>query len=88
MTWDYSFTDKALKELKKIGHEPKGKIIKFLKDRIQDGSNPRQFGKALKGDLGEYWRYRVEDYRILCEIKDEELIVLVVKVGNRRDIYD
>ena len=88
MNWDYSFSAKARKELKKLGHEPARKIIQFLDERIQGNNNPRQFGKALRGDLGEYWRYRVEDYRILCEIKDDSLVVLVIKAGNRRDIYD
>lgn len=87
MSWDYSFTDKARKELKKLGHEPARKIIRFLDERIQGDDSPRDFGKALSGDLGEYWRYRVEDYRILCEIQDDVLIVLVVKVGHRRDVY-
>ena len=86
MSWDYSFTAKARKELKKLGHEPARKIIQFLDERIQGGNNPREFGKALRGDLGEYWRYRIEDYRILCEIKDDSLIILVVKVGHRRDV--
>jgi|TARA_Y100000385_G_C13099652_1_gene643663 mRNA interferase RelE/StbE len=88
VSWDYSFSAKARKELKKLGHEPARKIIQFLDERIQGGNSPRQFGKALRGDLDEYWRYRVEDYRILCEIKDDTLIVLVVKAGHRRDVYD
>ena len=88
MNWDYSFTDKARKELKKLGHEPARKIIQFLDERVQGANTPRQFGKALQGDLGEYWRYRIENYRILCEIKDDTLIVLVVKAGHRRDVYD
>ena len=88
MSWDYSFTANARKELKKLGHEPARKIIQFLDERVQGANNPRQFGKALKGDLGKYWRYRIENYRILCEIKDDTLIVLVVKAGHRRDVYD
>lgn len=88
MSWDYSFTAKARKELKKLGHESARKIIQFLDERVQEAHDPRQFGKALKGDLGEYWRYRIENYRILCEIKDDTLIVLVIKVGHRRDVYD
>jgi mRNA interferase RelE/StbE len=88
MSWDYSFTSKARKELKKLGHEPARKIIEFLDRRVQKTDDPRQFGKALRGDLNEYWRYRIENYRILCEFKDDILIVLVVKVGHRRDIYD
>ena len=63
-------------------------MIDFLDERIRDGEDPRHFGKALRGDLGEFWRYRVGDYRILCRIDDGELVVLVVKVGHRRDVYD
>lgn len=88
MSWDYSFTSKARKELKKLGHEPTRKIIKFLDERVQRTDDPRQFGKALRGDLGEYWRYRIENYRLLCELKNDTLIILVVKVGHRRDVYD
>ena len=88
MSWDYSFTSKARKELKKLGHKPIRKIIAFLDERVQRTDDPRQFGKALRGDLGEYWRYRIENYRILCEIKNDTFIVLVVKVGHRSDVYD
>lgn len=88
MSWDYNFTAKAQKELKKLGHEPSRKIIEFLEERICGDDSPRRFGKALQGDLGEYWRYRVENYRILCEIKDNTCVVLVVKAGHRRDVYD
>ena len=88
MNWDYAFTEKALKQLKKLGPEPSAKIIKYLRERIQGCEDPRQFGKGLTGDLGEYWRLRTGDYRILCELKDETLIVLVIKVGHRRDVYD
>lgn len=88
MTWDYNFTSKARKELKKLGHEPSRKIIEFLDERVAGDENPRRFGKSLKGDLGEYWRYRVENYRILCEIQDGLCVVLVVKLGHRSDVYD
>lgn len=91
MTWDYNFTSKARKELKKLGHEPSRKIIEFLDERVAGDENPRRFGKSLKGDLGDlgdYWRYRVENYRILCEIKDGLCVVLVVKLGHRSDVYD
>ncbi len=88
MSWDYSFTSKARKELKKLGHEPARKIIEFLDERVLENNNPREFGKALKGELNEYWRYRVGNYRILCEIIDNRCIVLVVKTAHRRDVYD
>ena len=88
MSWGYKIGPKALKELRKLGHEPSRRILAFLDSRISGCEDPRLFGKCLKGDLGEYWRFRVDDYRVLCQLKDQELEVLVVRVGHRRDIYD
>ena len=88
MSWDYKVTNKAFKQLRKLGHEPSRRIVNFLKSRIQGCDDPRQFGKPLKGNLDEFWRYRVDDYRILCRIEDKKLVVLVVEVGHRRDVYD
>ena len=88
MSWDYKVTERAIKQLRKLGPQASRKVIAFLDERIQDTEDPRQFGKSLRGDLGEFWRYRVEDYRILCKIDDGELVVLVVKVGHRSDVYD
>jgi mRNA interferase RelE/StbE len=87
VSWDYRVSERALKELRKLGSEASHRILAFLDERIRDVEDPRQFGKALRGELGEFWRYRVGDYRLLCQIKDSMLIVLVVKVGHRRDIY-
>lgn len=88
MSWNYKITERAIKQLRKLGPQASRKVIAFLDERIQTSEDPRQFGKALRGDLGEFWRYRIEDYRILCKIDDGELVVLVVKVGHRSDIYD
>ena len=88
MSWDYKVTERAIKQLRKLGPQASRKVIAFLDERIEDTEDPRRFGKALRGDLGEFWRYRVEDYRILCKIDDGELFVLVVKVGHRSDVYD
>ena len=88
MNWDYRITEQAIKQLRKLGPQASQRVIAFLDERIQDSENPRLIGKALTGDLGEYWRYRTGDYRILCQINDGELVVLVVKVGHRSDVYD
>lgn len=88
MSWGYKISEKALKQLKKLGPAPAKKIIAFLDHRLSGCDDPRKFGKALKGDLGEFWRYRVDDLRVICKLQDEELIVLIVRVGHRRDIYD
>ena len=87
MSWDYRVSERALKELGKLGPDASRRILSYLDDRVRGANDPGQLGKALRGELGEYWRYRVGDYRILCKIEDEVLIVLVVKVGHRRDIY-
>lgn len=87
MSWDYSFSEKALKQLRKLGHEPSRRIVSFLRERVAGEDDPRRFGKELKGDLGEFWRYRVDDFRIICRIEDGQMMVLVVKVGHRKDVY-
>ena len=87
MNWVYRFDERALKELKKLGRTAQRQIIAYLDDRIAANADPRRFGKGLKADLAGLWRYRVGDYRILCQIKDRELLVLVVAVGHRKDIY-
>ena len=88
MTWAYRFDERALKELRKLGKPAQLEIIAYLDERIAGEGDPRRFGKGLKADLAGLWRYRVGDYRILCQIRDGELLVLVVAVGHRRDVYD
>lgn len=88
MNWAYRFDDRALKELKKLDRDARVAIIACLDERVTGNVDPRQFGKALKANLSGLWRYRVGDFRILCQIKDQELVVLVVAVGHRKDIYN
>ncbi len=87
MSWAYRFDERALKELRKLGKQAQREIIAYLDERIAGDQDPRRFGKGLKSDLAGLWRYRVGDYRILCQIRNGELLVLVVAVGHRRDIY-
>ena len=88
MSWAYSFEANALKELKKLGPQAAREILDFLDERITGTEDPRTIGKPLKGDLKGLWRYRVADYRLICSIRDQQLVVLVLKVGHRRDVYD
>lgn len=87
MNWVYRFEERALKDLKKLGHTAQRDIVAYLDERVAGGSDPCRFGKALRADLSGLWRYRVGDYRILCRIDEGELIVLVVAVGHRKDVY-
>lgn len=88
MSWVYRFDDRALKELRKLGKKAQRDIIAYLDERITGEGDPRRFGKGLKADLVGLWRYRVGDYRVLCQIRDGELLILVVAVGHRRDVYE
>ena len=87
MNWLYRFDARALKELKKLDQQAQRDILGYLDERVAGTGDPRRFGKALTADLASLWRYRVEDYRILCQIQDRELLVLVVAVGHRKNIY-
>jgi len=87
VNWGYKVSDKALKQLRKLGPEPSRRIFAYLDSRVAGDEDPRRFGKALKGELAEFWRYRVDDYRVVCQIRDGELVVLVVRIGHRRNVY-
>jgi mRNA interferase RelE/StbE len=87
MNWVYRFDERALKELKKLGRAARLDIIAYLDEGVAGKADPRRFGKGLKANLAGLWRYRVGHYRILCQITDRELLVLVVAVGHRKDIY-
>lgn len=88
LAWTIEVTGNAAKQIKRLGSADAKRIIDYLRDRIAQLDHPRQLGKPLQGsELGSYWRYRVGDYRILCELDDCELIVLVIEAGHRRKIY-
>ena len=87
MSWVYRFDERAVKELRKLGKQAQRDIISYLDERIAVDEDPRRFWKGLRSDLAGLWLYRVGDYRIVCQILDGELIVLVVTVGHRRDVY-
>lgn len=88
MVWTINYSDRALKSLRKMDKQNARRIVDFMDSRIAVAADPRQSGKPLKGELGEFWRYRVGDYRILCEILDDELVILAATIGHRREVYD
>jgi mRNA interferase RelE/StbE len=87
MSWVYRFDARALQELRKLGKQAQSEIIHYLDQRVAGNGDPRRFGKGLRADLAGLWRYRAGDYRILCQIRDGDLLILVVSVGHRRDVY-
>lgn len=88
MRYNVVFTDKAKKQLKKIDKHIASLIIGWLEKNIEGCENPRIHGKGLVEKKSGQWRYRIGDYRVLCEINDQEIIVLVLEVGHRREIYN
>lgn len=88
MAWRIEFEDAALKELAKLDKQVARRILIFLRERVAVLDDPRSVGEALKGSkLGEFWKYRVGDYRIITSIEDGVMRILVLKVGNRREVY-
>ena len=88
LAWRIEFEDAAVKELAKLDKPVARRILAFLRERVAALDDPRSVGEALKGSkLGEFWKYRVGDYRIVAHIEDGALRVLVLKVGNRREVY-
>ena len=85
MVWQVDFGPRAERALKKLDRQTAARVIAYLED-VAEG-DPRARGKALTGDLGGFWRYRVGDWRVLCRIEDARLVVLVVDLGHRREVY-
>lgn len=88
MAWKIELDPAAERELDKLDPQTARRILKFLFERLTTLDDPRSIGEALKGSrLGGFWKYRVGDYRVIARIEDGALIVLVVRIGNRREIY-
>lgn len=88
LVWTIKFNASALKQFKKLDKSIQKKILKFLTLRISPLENPRISGKPLSYDKFGLWRYRIEDFRIVCQINDDALLILVVRVGHRKEVYE
>jgi mRNA interferase RelE/StbE len=87
LAWTIEYAETAKRQLRKLDKVAARRIVDFMDTRVAPSDDPRELGKALKGSLGDLWRYRVGDYRVLCNIQDGVLTVLVLQIGNRRDVY-
>ena len=88
MAWHINISETAKKQLQKLDRHTAQRLDNYLRERVLLHDNPRIVGAALQGNrLGELWKYRVGDYRIIVRIKDQELEILVVEVGHRREVY-
>ena len=85
--WKIEFDPAAQKELDKLDKPISRRILKFLHQRVAKLDDPRQIGERLTGTLSDFWKYRVGDYRIICSLEHDRLVVLVLRIGHRREVY-
>lgn len=88
MIWKVEFDNRARKELRKLDSQTQVRILKWLRQTIATDEDPRRTGKSLNGRMKGLWRYRVGNYRIISQIQDENILILVVRIGHRGDIYE
>ena len=87
MTFRVELTDKAKKFLKKLDPTTAMLITRWLRKNLEGCTDPRAHGKGLKGNRNGEWRYRIGDYRVIADIQDDKILILVLEIGHRRDIY-
>jgi mRNA interferase RelE/StbE len=87
LAWTIEYLSATRKQLKKLDPQVSDRIVRFMRERIVTPGGPYAIGSALTGEWTGHWRYRVGDYRVICKIWDTKLVVMVVKVGHRRDVY-
>lgn len=88
MTWNVEWDDAAVKELRKLDKQAQRDILRFFRERIATDEDPQRTGKPLTANKAGLWRYRVRDYRMICNIEGDTLTVLVLRVGHRKDVYE
>jgi mRNA interferase RelE/StbE len=88
LVWKIKWDERAEKDLKKLDKTFAKQIIRYMSEKISSLSNPRALGKGLKYEKYGLWRYRVENYRVVCRIQDDSIEILVIRVGHRKDVYD
>lgn len=88
MVWQIEFDPAAKKELKRLDPQVAKRILEFLKKRLATQTDPRKLGQALKGSiLGDFWKYRVGDFRVIASIQDKSVCILVLRIGSRKEVY-
>ena len=86
-TWRIEITRTATKQITQLDHQAQKSIQRFLRERLASADNPQQWGRALQGEKRGLWRYRVGDYRLICDIQDEKITILVLELEHRKDVY-
>ena len=88
MNYHVEFTKNAMKQLKKMDRANAALLLGWIRKNLEGCADPRLHGKALSANLSGQWRYRVGDYRLICEIQDDKILILVLNVGHRSEIYN
>ncbi len=88
MAWTVEFTRTAEKQLKKLDRQWQLAILDYLEQDVAAVSDPRSKGKPLKGELRQFWRYRVGEYRVICDIQDRDLVIVAIIIGHRKSVYE
>lgn len=87
MAWTIKYADTAVRQLKKLDKPVARRILDYMDEKVATAEDPHSLGKALTGPMGGLWRFRVGDYRVVCEIHNGQLVVLVLEIGNRKEVY-
>lgn len=87
LNWKIEFDCCAVEELRKLDHQIQRDILGFFRERIATERDPRRFGKSLSKDFAGLWRYRIRHYRMICNIEDSKLVVLVIRAGQLKETY-
>lgn len=87
MVWRIELSATTRKQLRKMGRDDAVAILRYLRQRIATDEDPRRFGDPLRKELTGLWKYRVGDWRVICDIQDEKVVVLVLRVGHRGQVY-
>lgn len=88
MKYTVQYTAGAIKNLKKLDKHTQALILGWIEKNLMNCENPRQHGKCLTANRSGQWRYRVGDYRLICEIEDDKIVILILSIGHRREIYN
>lgn len=87
MAWKVEYDSRVVKDMKKLDRQVQQTILEYFDERIPQSPDPRSFGKPLESSFSGLWRYRIGDYRAICRIEDENLVVLVLRVSHRSNVY-
>jgi mRNA interferase RelE/StbE len=87
MAWTVEFDERARKDLRRLDAIVQKSILRYLRQRVAIAADPRRLGKPLHGEFAGLWRYRVRDWRLVCRMEDKKMVVLVLTIGHRREVY-